>query len=302
MSAVPDSCCFPSSLTTTGYIKLLKLQQDRQDKSIACTLETVRLRDNPHYLALSYIWGPLKAVALGTGPSLGHEESPWILCNEAVVKITRNLHDFLQRACSEPELCSQRFWIDSVCINQLDAQERCAQVSSMASIYRSADCVVAWLGEEEADTETAFALITKLANLSQDLLAKVIPKNFQSPDFKEILGPLADDIVWEALRQFWRRSYFTRAWIIQELVLARKSIVRCGQHVVDWNFVVRTSKFLTTTAWSRLFNSGIHDPTDPEYSHHAQPLYIHVNSKMSSANSDRSLLLHYHPGTKVHIH
>lgn len=72
--------------------------------------------------------------------------------------------------------------------------------------------------------------------------------------------------------------------------MARKYIIRYGWHIVNWNFVVRTSKFLTTTAWSRLFNSGIHNPTDPKHSHHAQPLYIHVNSKISSANSDRSLL------------
>ena len=160
----------------------------------------------------------------------------------------------------------------------------------MASIYRSADMVIAWLGEEDVNTEESFVLIRTLATLCKDCRNQIMPKNMGSEAFVNILGPLADGRVWNSLRQFWRRRYFKRAWVIQEVALAKKVIAKCGGHTLNWDNIVQVSRFLTVTPWARFLNSGVHEPTDPDYSNHALPLYLNANSKLEKSGKCRALL------------
>jgi len=45
-----------------------------------------------------------------------------------------------------------RIWVDAVCINQDDRQERSIQVRNMKQIYSKAERVIAWLGEESENS------------------------------------------------------------------------------------------------------------------------------------------------------
>ena len=289
MSTSNINPCYSSRLSDEGQIRLLKVQPEEDGKQeIRCELESVHLRDNPSYVALSYTWGPPTAEAASAG--ITSIPTHTIRCNEDVILITRNLHDFLQKVRHDPWLISQRLWIDSICINQQDSIERGSQVSFMASIYRSASMVIAWLGEEDIYTEESFALTRALANLCIDCRKQIMPKNMGSEAFRSILGPLADDHVWSSLAQFWRRRYFRRAWIIQEVALAKKVIAQCGRHTLNWEQIVHTSWFLTVTAWSRFLNAGIHEPTDPEYSNHALPLYLDANARLKRSKRFPTLL------------
>ncbi|KAM3548426.1 hypothetical protein MY1884_009184 [Beauveria asiatica] len=57
-----------------------------------------------------------------------------------------------------------KFWVDAVCVNQKDADERSHQLSTMmAKIYESATSVIAWLGDSDSHTERAFAHLEALA-------------------------------------------------------------------------------------------------------------------------------------------
>ena len=75
------------------------------------------------YEALSYAWGtaisPLKVRVDGTNMS-----------------ITENLDQGLRRLRFDDR--PRVLWIDAICINQRDAEERSHQVQHMATIYRSA--------------------------------------------------------------------------------------------------------------------------------------------------------------------
>lgn len=51
---------------------------------------------------------------------------------------------------------SRFFWIDALCINQADLEERGAQVRIMPQIYTKADCVIVWLGD---DSQMLFRLL-----------------------------------------------------------------------------------------------------------------------------------------------
>lgn len=83
------------------------------------------------YEAISYTWG-------------GSEFSATILCNGLDLPVTRSAHEVLShlRLASQPRWV----WIDSVCINQLDAKEKSSQVQNlMFRIYRRAKMILGYL-------------------------------------------------------------------------------------------------------------------------------------------------------------
>ncbi|KAH8885835.1 HET-domain-containing protein [Thozetella sp. PMI_491] len=267
---------------------------------VQCRLEVVDLKENPSYLALSYTWGPPTAKAAAAAAA-AIERDAFVVLHSAdmagsgsssyTMPITRNLNDFLRRARGDSELAARRFWVDAICINQQDAAERASQVGFMARIYRSADAVVAWLGKEDAHTAHAFALIKTLANLCKDCLDHVRPRRMGSDSIANILGPLANESAWSSLREFWRRSYFTRAWIIQEVTLAKRVVVRCGGYLLDWDAVVQASYFLTVTPWTRFLNPGVGGEPGQGYtvSNHALPMYLTVIVRMEKSEGDSLL-------------
>jgi hypothetical protein len=117
-------------------------------------------------------------------------------------------------------------WIDAICINQLDFAERNSQVAVMYEVYRKADVVLSWLGEEEEGTlEVLDTLIKTKGEISK--LLRIYDKQKSS-------GTSVKDLQISAqrwLRGFvalCTRPYWTRVWIIQEVLSARKNSLLCG--------------------------------------------------------------------------
>jgi hypothetical protein len=91
----------------------------------------------PHYEALSYVWGNVdsrKAITIVDNKNWRSREHPKCLM------VTANLHDALQGL--RHEQIPRFMWIDAICINQLDIEERSSQVSRMGEIYSHADQVI----------------------------------------------------------------------------------------------------------------------------------------------------------------
>lgn len=61
------------------------------------------------------------------------------------------------------------FWVDAICINQDDLEERSAQVQIMPQIYSKASCVIVWLGD---DSQMIFRLLRNV---------------WQGPDLKDVI-------------------------------------------------------------------------------------------------------------------
>jgi Heterokaryon incompatibility protein (HET) len=119
-------------------IRLLRyLPQDKRPSStgsiIKCSLLHVSLDDNPQYHALSYVWGR-------------PERTFQIFINGSFVYVTESLGEALQRLQSEK---IQYLWVDALCINQSDNNEKSDQVQKMGIIYERAQGVLAWLGSNE---------------------------------------------------------------------------------------------------------------------------------------------------------
>jgi hypothetical protein len=132
-----------------------------------------------------------------------------------------------------------------VCINQENLDERSYQVSTMmAKIYESAEGVITWLGDSDAHTERAFAHLNALAD-STALPAFVTPS---------ASNPVSTREHWESTAKLFERTYWNRAWIIQEVALAKQIIIYCGKHSIEWNKVSKASHNISTGTWKDYFD------------------------------------------------
>ena len=215
-------------LQGAASIRLVTLHPGEPHTRINCTLKTVSLGQSSAYKALSYTWGDSVA-------------SSFITLNGSNFPVTENLHVFLRRARSDAE--SQAFWIDSICINQGDQNERSKQVRLMRDVYASANSVQVWLGDETGSTAAAFALARALAMIEPQLRQGIVlsPGDVERST-REILA--SQDINWKALDLIYWLPWFGRTWIIQEIALAKNAEVQCGSHKMPWDDLVAAGRLL----------------------------------------------------------
>ncbi|KAK4452733.1 heterokaryon incompatibility protein-domain-containing protein, partial [Podospora aff. communis PSN243] len=100
---------------------------------IQCIIKHVRLSERPQYEALSYMWGD-------------SSKTMDILIDGKVFGVTVNLRDGLWYLRQRANGSSMKFWVDAICINQGDMNEKIRQIRIMRQIYSQAQTVVAWLG------------------------------------------------------------------------------------------------------------------------------------------------------------
>ncbi|KAK1993460.1 HET-domain-containing protein, partial [Colletotrichum falcatum] len=112
-------------------IRLLTIfPEEDPTKPIDCRLRHVTLPCQTPYYALSYRWGSL-------------DDTVHITVSGCIVSVTKNLAHAIQ------ELRRRRIyniWVDAICINQDDPEERAQQVLRMRAIYQHASQTMAWLG------------------------------------------------------------------------------------------------------------------------------------------------------------
>lgn len=136
--------CLPSiwsALKTQSSTRLLTILPGLPNDSICCRLTEVDLQDYPKYEALSYTWG-----------SASNQEI--IDVNGAQVQIRSGLYGFLQKL-RHP--CEERvFWVDALCISQIDLDEKAQQVAKIGRIFKQAICVRVWVGEHADNSQTLF--------------------------------------------------------------------------------------------------------------------------------------------------
>lgn len=191
------------------------------------------------YVALSYVWGN-PAVTRG------------IFVNGISVQVTENLEEAL-RELREYDCIKQGFkvWIDAICINQNDIEERAQQVGIMKHIYASAWKVVVWLGKESDDSNLAMTAVRYLSLRAGD---EKLPDDLYHRRRTVDLRPLF--IVWStyksylkievyrALYRVFSRQYWQRLWILQEIALSRPDTpVLCGIKCVHWQDIYTACVF-----------------------------------------------------------
>lgn len=211
-------------------IRLLQLEPDTDENIIQCRLVTKPLDQDVLYHALSYTWGDPTGVQT-------------ILCEGKVLRVTQNLHEALTEYRRRGE--STPLWADAVCINQSDVTEKTEQVRMMRDVYVQADTVIIWLGQEQADIQMGLDLALKLDELFGDEpLEHDLDLDLRNVGLPEISSP-----DWSALASLLSRPWFSRMWIIQELLSAVKPIFWCGSITIESRPLL-TAAFATMTNYS----------------------------------------------------
>ena len=187
----------------------------------------------PKYIALSYTWGDpndlVPITILGsTVPEVPGASSPAPFeipdPQKRVIgqlRITRNL-DTALRALRLPLRQGEHrvLWIDAICVNQSDLEEKSIQIGLMQKIYQRASRVTVWLGDP-----------MPFSHRGLDALDVLFHEDFEIPLFaayytrgKTRLG----------LLYLMQRGWWQRMWVLQEIVFAPKAHLLCGDRAVLW--------------------------------------------------------------------
>jgi hypothetical protein len=127
-------------------------------------------------------------------------------------------------------------WIDQVCINQEDLQERSSQVGIMDQIYQKSSFTIAWLGREDRYTKQAVSVLAKLSpTMERFVNSDIMPYLNRGQDAYVKTGiPYISQKEWDSLASLFQRQYFRRVWVLQEMVLSGILILYCGNIEVPW--------------------------------------------------------------------
>lgn len=207
------------ALEGTGCIRLVVLLQSEDESArIECRLIHGWLTSPLSYEALSYCWG--NEVA-----------SRSIVINGDEFMVRENLFGALQRL--RLARSTRLIWIDAICINQADTDERNSQVSQMRHIYSNAGSVAVWLGEDSDGAEVAIQLIPDLINLLEtDELA-----SREGDTLKQLAGLECVSLL-GMLGRLLNRPWWRRVWIVQEVSAIRRwPTIYCGSQTLSWNIL-----------------------------------------------------------------
>jgi hypothetical protein len=175
------------------------------------TRRTRHTRDG--YMALSYVWGEQNASLrrVYVRQTRGSIEQRPLAPTWSYIDVRKNLFHFLwyfrdapnnRRRSASGDSTPTLLWIDQLCINQKDFSERNHQVRLMASIYQNASYNITWLGSDDATCQAASTILKRKQHSQADTARVTLLNNV----------------------------YFTRLWIIQEVLLLREVHILCGSH------------------------------------------------------------------------
>lgn len=221
-------------------IRVLNISPCLSRGRIVGSLEIVSLEEDEElaYEALSWCWGP---------PSSGAE----ILLNGKVTTISLAARDTLYNLCILHK--HFRVWMDAVCINQRNVLERSQQVAIMKDVYSRADRVLIRLGEEDEFSATAAEQIHLLhTHCLGELPTEADQRNAFWGDgiLRYSDGPLPA-CNWNAIIEFYSAPWFTRLWVMQEVMLAREAICYKGPHRIPWSTISLVAQWLEHRLYSR---------------------------------------------------
>jgi hypothetical protein len=167
---------------------------------------------NVGFDALSYVWGsPVDSVTAEIFEGRSSSTLP----------ITTNLASAIRHLRLADS--SRPMWIDAICIDQENIEERASQVRLMTEIYASADRVLVWLGEQSDSSDEAMALLKKLGEgvvfLEQDFM-EISP---------EYTGYQPEPESSRSILELCTRPWFSRVWVSQEFCLGNRwTTLICG--------------------------------------------------------------------------
>jgi hypothetical protein len=200
------------------HIRIIVLQPAKDEaEPLSCTIETVDINQlQEQWDCVSYNWG-------------GQEFTHSIICHSTSrLAITLHLHEALRRFRSATR--PSRLWADAVCINQKDDVEKSKQIPLMGRIYGQASRVLIWLGRGGQEEARGIEVLHRISKGSQ-----------------AAEPPTTNTSELEAVQSVIRLPWFSRRWIIQELVLNPEAVLYYGLSRILWSRFLLATEILNKT-------------------------------------------------------
>jgi hypothetical protein len=178
-------------------------------------------KDIPAYKTLSYVWGD--------------PTSRWTMnIDGQCLQVLNSIKPFLELPRHRNDSKNRWWWIDSICIDETNLEERGAQVQMMGQIYRKSKETLVWLGPKSDDSDRAVEFLRSLSRY-RFKFALQAPKDEkkQSKLMAELF--IRDDRQdgWEALEKFFARPWWTRVWTLQEFILSKEVVFDIGSKTLS---------------------------------------------------------------------
>ena len=241
--SVIESTSAPSSPTATSSKAARHLAPEKSS------------RKTVSYEAMSWCWGPGKET------------------RKIRVKRNGRAYEFMVSPLLEDALKALRLkdqdrylWIDAICIDQANLEERNSQVPKMDRIYGGATNVCIWIGQSYENSDDAIDFISnKILNVW---------------DFDRLCQDELETNSWGALINLMRRDWFSRRWVVQEIALAKRGTLHCGNKCIDWqDFADAVSLFVHVETATHLLSDVMR--RDRFFGH--RPDYFGDVSKLGAA-------------------
>ncbi|KAH6606926.1 heterokaryon incompatibility [Trichoderma cornu-damae] len=265
-------------------VRLLELQSARNlNDPIECKLVTVRLADEPEFIALSSLYGDAadtERIYISGQPVVITSHLSQALKNIRAVFYPTISRRFQRTPARRPhgaprwlrqlfglgaqrgelEARALRVWVDLVCINQRDEQERQRQTLDMRQIYKAAELVIGWLGEKTEHTDVAMLTLGEIEDAMPAPWGDPGDRDEHPEDYSPVHrwaqsithiwspGPGGEIPFmmphWIGCNDFMTRQYFQRRWILEEIALARFPTFLVGDIIVPWKQVLRLNRMM----------------------------------------------------------
>jgi hypothetical protein len=224
----------PKLTDARDQIRLLRLRNGYDNDPIACDYVVGSLSNPPRYTAISYTWGdptPTRTIQVeGKDVRVHHN------CYYALWQVRR-----VYSTSSD----LQHFWIDALCIDQNDLQEKGLQVQEMGRIFNCATRVAASLGASDGASISLARDMRSINGYAFDMMEKKpdpvieasrVGTNRYRAYIDLVFAQLPhehQERILSAYKAFADRPYWSRLWIVQELHQAHKIELLCGLDKLD---------------------------------------------------------------------
>ena len=237
------------------HIRLLELDDTDtwDEQGIRCRLTSWHLEGAPAYHAISYTWGDPSVI-------------DHVSIEDKSLGIAQNCADVLHQLAYSKT--SRYYWMDCMCIDQGNVEERNHQVAFMGTIYGLAQHVLVCLGCSDDMAEDAMHVVAEIGarcSVTTNPLAQYpFPEPWQSGEsaelraidehlvtqltaFFDVLGSRLEGLL-RGLATLSRMSYFRRLWVVQELLSATSASICYGKvrvPVASLEYVLRLAFWIS---------------------------------------------------------
>jgi hypothetical protein len=198
---------------------------------VRLSIRTLTQKSALSYEALSYAWGTAEDP---TNIYVGKSK-------DYVLSVSKNLVCALDHLRFKER--SRTLWIDAICVDQQNLEERSQQVGMMADIYRWAEQIIVWIGPQRGCSSLAVDMLRNLAtNVEVDWSLRLMKPSKRLRWEERLAGLIELLSCLSKVKMVFRYSIFYTDLGLrdsghgQEICLAHPgAILVCGFDTIPWS-------------------------------------------------------------------